>query len=286
MGMWLARRAHPVLTETVMSTQSNVNRSSFLSASGALLGASLFSSHIRPAKAEEVSKLSSSTKPSIVFCHGIWADGSSFSKVIPPLQAQGYDVISVQYALNTNVDDVASVKAALGRVTSPAILVGHSYGGSVITAAGTDARVSGLVYIAAFAPDENETSQDQIAKFPKTEVLEHIDVAGGRIWLKPDGIPYFAGDLPAQEQKVVYATQYAPDAGLFDKNAPGTAWKTKPSWYIVATKDHTINPDYERFAAKRMKATVTEADSSHVIMLSKPNLVVDVIVKAANGHSV
>src|SRR5579871_1464410 len=99
------------------------------------------------------------TKPSIVFCHGIWADGSCFSKVIPALQADGYEVMAAQYGLNTAVDDVATVKATLGRVSSPALLVGHSYGGSVITAAGTDSRVAGLVYIAALAPDADETSQ-------------------------------------------------------------------------------------------------------------------------------
>src|SRR5215469_610434 len=99
------------------------------------------------------------TKPSIVFCHGIWADGSCFSKVIPALQAEGHQCIAAQYSLNTTADDVATVKRTLGRVSSPAILVGHSYGGSVITGAGTDDRVAGLVYIAAFAPDTDETSQ-------------------------------------------------------------------------------------------------------------------------------
>jgi pimeloyl-ACP methyl ester carboxylesterase len=106
------------------------------------------------------------TKPSIVFCHGIWADGSSFSKVIPPLQAEGYDVMAAQYGLDTPEGDVATVKRTLGRVGSPAILVGHSYGGSVITAAGTDERVAGLVYIAALAPDANETSQSQQESIP------------------------------------------------------------------------------------------------------------------------
>ena len=266
-----------------MSTTSSVKRSAFLSTSSALMGASLLGSFMTSAKAEEVSKVSDSTKPSIVFCHGVWADGSSFSKVIPPLQAQGYEVISAQYALNTNVDDVASVKGTLGRVKGPAILVGHSYGGSVITAAGTDDRVVGLVYIAAFAPDAGETSQGQIDKFPKAAVLEHVEVASGRVWLKPDGVASFAGDLSQQEQKLVYATQYPPDAALFSKNAPGVAWKTKPSWYIVAANDHTINPDYERFAAKRMRANVTEVESSHVVMLSKPEAVVEVILKAAHG---
>src|SRR5271170_8382046 len=111
-------------------------------------------------------KTSTQTKPSIVFCHGIWADGSCFSKVIPALQSEGYEVMAAQYGLDTPEEDVAMVKRTLGRVSSPAILVGHSYGGSVITAAGTDERVAGLVYIAALAPDADETSQSQQAKFP------------------------------------------------------------------------------------------------------------------------
>src|ERR1700726_3965045 len=127
-------------------------------------------------------------KPSIVFCHGIWADGSSFGKVIPPLQAEGYEVIAAQYGLDTPEADVATVKRTLGRVSSPAILVGHSYGGSVITTAGTDDRVAGLVYIAALAPDEDETAQSQQDLFPITDVFSHIEVAGGRVWMLPSGI--------------------------------------------------------------------------------------------------
>src|SRR6476660_3273521 len=113
------------------------------------------------------------TKPGIVFCHGIWADGSSFSTVIPPLQAERYEVIAAQYGLDTPEGDVDTVKRTLGRVGSPAILVGHSYGGSVITAAGTDERVVGLVYIAALAPDEDETSQRLLDKFPTSDIFSH-----------------------------------------------------------------------------------------------------------------
>ena len=146
------------------------------------------------------------TKPSIVFCHGIWADGSSFSKVIPTLQAEGHEVMAAQYGLDTLAGDVATVKRTLGRVSSPAILVGHSYGGTVITAAGTDDRVAGLVYIAALAPDADETSQSQLEKFPVTDVFAHIAVADGRVWLLPDGIASFAGDLSEEEQRLVWAS--------------------------------------------------------------------------------
>ncbi len=201
-------------------------------------------------------------KPSIVFAHGLWADGSCFSKVIPQLQAEGYEVIASQHSLDTHAGDVATVLRTLGRVRSPAILVGHSYGGSLITAAGTDDRVAGLVYIAALAPDETETSQSQQDKFPKTDVFNQIEVADGRVWLLPDGVDAFAGDLSEQEQKLVWATHMVPDVDLFNQKVEGTAWRSKPSWYIVAKNDRTVHPELERFVAKRMGATTYEVDSS------------------------
>jgi pimeloyl-ACP methyl ester carboxylesterase len=221
------------------------------------------------------------SKPSIVFCHGLWADGSCFSKVMAPLQAEGYQVIAAQYGLDTPEGDVATVIRTLGRVAAPAILVGHSYGGSVITAAGGDDRVAGLVYICALAPDADETSQSLQDKFPTTDVFSQIEVADGRIWLLPDGIDAFAGDLPDAEQQLVWATHYAPDAGLFAHNADGVAWRSKPSWYIVGNQDRTVHPDLERFVAERMGATTLHLDSSHVPMLSHPEEVLEVIRDAA-----
>jgi len=232
---------------------------------------------------------SSQTKPSIVFCHGLWADGSCFSKLIVPLQAEGYECIAAQYGLNSTAEDVAVTKATIGRVSGPVILVGHSYGGSVITGAGTDDRVAGLVYICALAPDADETSQTQQSNYPKTPVFSHIDVKDGRIWLLPDGIDDFAGDLYDQEKKLVLATQGVPKPDLFEAKVGGTAWRSKPSWYIVGKKDRTVQPDLERFLAKRMGATTYELDSSHVPMLSQPERVLDVIreaVKAVQSQSV
>jgi len=225
------------------------------------------------------------TKPSIVFCHGIWADGSCFNKVIPALQSEGHEVMAVQYGLDTLGGDVATVKRTLGRVGSPVILVGHSYGGAVITAAGMDERVAGLVFIAALAPDAGETANSQLSSFPTTDVFSHIAVADGRVWLLPEGVECFAGDLSQEEQKVVWATHYAPAADLFDQRLEGTAWKTKPSWYVVATNDRTVQPAFQRFVAKRMGATVTEVESSHVPMLSKPRVVLEVIRAAAMASS-
>jgi pimeloyl-ACP methyl ester carboxylesterase len=222
-------------------------------------------------------------KPSIVFVHGLWADGSCFSKVIAPLQAEGYQVIASQHSLDSLEGDVATVTRTLGRVTGPVLLVGHSYGGTVITAAGTDDRVAGLVYISALAPDENETSQSQQDPFPVTDVFSYIEVADGRIWMLPEGTRAFAGDLPEQEQKLVWATHVAPDVDLFNQKLGGTAWRTKPSWYIVANNDRTVQPDLERFVAKRMGAHTYDVDSSHVPMLSQPGFVLDVIRTAANS---
>jgi pimeloyl-ACP methyl ester carboxylesterase len=222
-------------------------------------------------------------KASIVFAHGLWADGSCYSKVIPALQADGHQVVSAQNSLDTLEGDVAAVTRALGRVSSPAILVGHSYGGTVITAAGTDDRVAGLVYIAALAPDESETSQSLQEQFPVTDIFAHIEIADGRIWMLPSGIGCFAGDLSEQEQGLVWATQGVPDVNLFGQKLGGTAWRMKPSWYIVANNDRTVHPDLERFAAKRMGAHTYDVDSSHVAMLSHPDFVLDVIREAANS---
>jgi pimeloyl-ACP methyl ester carboxylesterase len=166
--------------------------------------------------------------------------------LIPALQAEGHEAVSAQNGLDSLRGDVAAVTRALGRVKSPAILVGLSYCGTVITAAGMDERVVGLVYIAALAPDEGETSQSLINEFPTTDIFAHIEVAEGRIW-------------------------------------PGVAWKSKPSWYIVGKKDRTVQPDLQRKLAKRMKATTHELETSHLPMLSQPKLVVDVIRAAASA---
>jgi pimeloyl-ACP methyl ester carboxylesterase len=220
------------------------------------------------------------SKTSIVFAHGLWADGSCFSKVIPTLQAEGHEVVSAQNSLDTLEGDVAAVTRALGQVSSPSILVGHSQGGTVISGAGDDDRVAGLVYIAALAPDIGETAQSLQSKFQPTEIFDHIEIKDGRIWMKPDGIEYFAGDLSQQE---VWATHGVPDANLFASKTENAAWKSKPSWYIVAKNDRTVQPELERFCAQRMGAATYEADSSHVVMLSNPGLVTDVIRTAANA---
>jgi pimeloyl-ACP methyl ester carboxylesterase len=229
--------------------------------------------------------LSPAPKPSIVFAHGIWADGSCFNKVIPPLQAEGYEVMAAQYGLDTHLADVTAVIRMLRRVNAPTILVGHSYGGSVITAAGTDDRVAGLVYIAALAPDEDETSQSQQDHFPVTDVFSHIEVTDGRVWMLPAGIEFFAGDLSKHEKTFLWATHAPPAADLLKQKAEGVAWRSKPSSYLVAKNDRTLHPELQRFAARRMRATIYEVASSHVPMLSRPQAVLDVIRTAASGRA-
>jgi pimeloyl-ACP methyl ester carboxylesterase len=265
-----------------------LNRREVMQGTGAIVMASL----IAPFAAKEVRYnksqpkedfMATQRKPSIVFVHGLWADGSCYSKLIPTLQKEGFEVIASQHGLDSHAGDVACVKKTLSQVSAPAILVGHSYGGSVITAAGTDPRVVALVYLAAFAPDDDETTQKLQEKFPPTDIFSHVEVADGRVWLKQNGVSSFAGDLPKHEQDLIWATQGAPVADLFNQKVEGTAWKTKPSWYVVATKDHTIQPELERFVAKRMGATTFETASSHVPMLSQPDFVLDVIRKAAKA---
>jgi pimeloyl-ACP methyl ester carboxylesterase len=229
--------------------------------------------------------MSSQRKPTIVFCHGIWADGSCFSKVIPALQADGHEVIAAQYGLDSFEEDVATVKRTLNRVGRPVILVGHSYGGATITAAGVDKRVVGLVYVAAVAPDAGETVQDQLDKYP-SDIFTRVEVADGRAWMLPNGAEFFAGDLSEEEQKFVWATHCAPVFDLFQQqrlDASSIGWRYKPSWYVLATKDHTVHPDLQRWVSKRMGATVTEVESSHVAMLSRPDVVIEVIRKAVKS---
>jgi pimeloyl-ACP methyl ester carboxylesterase len=223
--------------------------------------------------------------PTIVFAHGLWADGSCWSEVITRLRADGFNTIAVQNPLTSLEDDVSAVKRALDRADGPVVLVGHSWGGVVITASGTDERVRGLVYVAALAPDAGETAAQLSAKFEPAPIFKHISVVDGYIWLNRDAIPHFAGDLSELQQDLIYATQGPANAELFEAKVDIPAWKNKPSWYVVALKDETINTEQERFMSKRMGATTIEVDSSHVPMLSHPDVVADLIMKASDASA-
>ena len=227
--------------------------------------------------------MSTQAKPTIVFCHGIWADGSCFSKVIPALQANGHEVIAVQYGLDSFEEDVATVKRTLNRVGSPVLLVGHSYGGAIITAAGVDKRVAGLVYIAAVAPDAGETVQNQLDKYP-SEIFTRVEVADGRAWMLPNGTEFFAGDLSEEDQKLVWATHYAPVFDLFHQqklSADNIAWKSKPSWYVLATQETTLCiPICSAGSRSAWERPSPRWRAGHASMLSHPNVVINVIRKA------
>jgi len=219
----------------------------------------------------------------IVLVHGAFADGSSWAKVIPILQAKGYNVTAVQNPLTSLADDVAATQRTLARQDGPVILVGHSWGGVVITEAGTDPKVAGLVYVAAFGPDQGEVVGDLGKAYPPPPALAAPIVdAQGFMTLPTDAVlKHFAQDLPPAEARVVAATQGPISASAFGSKVSNVAWKTKPSWYIVSAQDGAIPPDEERFFAKRMKATTTELKASHVSMLSQPQAVAAVILDAA-----
>ncbi|HEY3124337.1 MAG TPA: alpha/beta hydrolase [Thermoanaerobaculia bacterium] len=219
----------------------------------------------------------------IVFVHGAFADGSSWAKVIPILQAKGCNVTAVQNPLTSFADDVAATNRALALQTGPVILVGHSWGGVVITEAGVDPKVVGLVYVAAFGPDTGEVVGDIGKKYPPPPSFTApiIDKQGFMSLPADAFVKHFSSDLPAAESRVLAATQGPIVAAAFGTKVSKVAWKTKPSWYIVAKLDGAIAPDEERFFAKRMKATTTELSTSHVPMLSKPREVAAVIMDAA-----
>jgi pimeloyl-ACP methyl ester carboxylesterase len=219
----------------------------------------------------------------IVLVHGAFADGSSWAKVIPILQAKGYQVTAVQNPLTSFADDLAATNRALAQQDGPVILVGHSWAGVVITEAGMDPKVVGLVYVAAFAPDQGEAVGDLGKAYPPPPALAAPIVdKEGFLSLSTDAVvKHFASDLPASEARVVAATQGPIAGSAFGARVSGVAWKTKPSWYIVSKLDGAIAPDEERFFAKRMKATTTELNASHVSMLSQPKAVAAVIMDAA-----
>jgi pimeloyl-ACP methyl ester carboxylesterase len=219
----------------------------------------------------------------IVLVHGAFADGSSWAKVIPILQAKGYNVTAVQNPLTSISDDVAATSRAIAQQDGPVILVGHSLAGVVITEAGVDPKVAGLVYVAAFGLDAGEAVGELGKAYPPppASAAPIVDKAGFMTLPVDDFVKHFAWDLPRAEAQVLAAAQGPVHVSAFGAKVTNVAWKTKPSWFIVAARDEAIAPDEERFFAKRMKATTKELPTSHVPMLSKPNEVAAVIVDAA-----
>jgi len=219
----------------------------------------------------------------IVLVHGAFADGSSWSKVIALLQANDYNVIAVQNPLLSLADDVAAAKRAIAQMDGPVLLVGHSYGGMVITEAGKDPKVTGLVYVAALVPEEGQNVVEVNAVMPTTGAEREFQLSPeGFFSLSWKGInEYFAQDTTPEERKLIFATQVTWAASATQEKVYNPAWKTKPTWFIVATQDRMINPDLERFKAKLIKATTIELTSSHVPMISQSEKVADFIIEAA-----
>ena len=229
---------------------------------------------------------STTTPPNIVLVHGLWADGSSWSKVIPTLQKAGHRVISVQLAAHSLADDVATVKRAIDLVGGPTILVAHSFGGFVITqAAYNNQNVTGLVYVSAFAPDEGESAVNFVPVESLPPGLLVVD-SGGFAYLNPQMFPQaFAQDVNTTEAEILAAVQKPAHQSLFTEKSGPPAWKQLPTWFVVSENDRIIPPDAERMFAQRMNATTISLNSSHASLVSHPNEVAQLILDAARGST-
>jgi pimeloyl-ACP methyl ester carboxylesterase len=226
------------------------------------------------------------TRPNIVLVHGAWTEGSCWSGVIERLQADGYHVTAPQFPLTTQADDVARLRQVLDLQDGPTIVAGHSYGGQVITALGADApNVAGLVYIAAFCLDQGESLAALLSQGPLTPALVHMftDKQGFSWPSEDDFVNYFAGDVDPVKAKVMYAVLQPIAMSIFEEVMGVPAWKTLPSWYLVAADDEALPPDAERLFATRMGATTIEIPSSHVAMVSHPSEVAELIETAAKA---
>ncbi|HYZ63619.1 MAG TPA: alpha/beta hydrolase [Acetobacteraceae bacterium] len=225
----------------------------------------------------------------VVLVHGAWADGSSWSEVIARLQAAGLHVTSVQNPLTTLAESMAETKRALALQDGPTVLVGHSWSGTLVSEAGTDPKVSALVYVAARAPDAGEDFVALSKKFPNTPVRAGVEEHDGFTRLSENAfIKYFANGIPHAKAEVLYAEQEPTAAALFGERTTAAAWHSKPTFYAVSKDDQTISPDLERFLARRMKAETIEVDAGHLSMISRPKEIADLILAAAgqkNGGS-
>ena len=225
-------------------------------------------------------------RPNIVLVHGAWADGSSWSGVIERLQAAGYHVAAPQFPMTALADDVARLRQVLDFQDGPTVIAGHSYGGQIMTALGTDAHnVAGLVYIAAFGLDQGESLGALLSQGPPTPALAHTFTdKRGFVWLSQDDfVHHFAADVDPVRANVMYAVQQGLAGSAFTDVMGVPTWKSLPSWYLVATEDEAIPPDAERLFASRMGATTVEVASSHVAMVSHPDEVTGLITAAAEA---
>ena len=221
----------------------------------------------------------------VVLVHGAWADGSCWSKVIPILIAKGLHAVAVQNPLSSVADDVASTNRLVDMQDGPVLLVGHSYGGAVITEAGNNPKVAGLVYVAAFAPEEGETLGGLAQGFPPPPLFKEIQpIADGYLMLTRTGVfDHFGQDLTTAEKELVLAAQGATQGAILATPIGKAAWHAKPSWFVIASNDHAIAPEQEASTAQRMGAKTLTLASSHLPMLSQPDKVAAFIIEAAGS---
>jgi len=241
---------------------------------------------VTPVRAAEPAQGAPAPGPvTVVLVHGAWADASSWNKVIPLLQAKGLTVLSVQNPLTSLADDVNATKRVLATAKGPIVLVGHSWGGTVITEAGNDPNVKALVYVAAFANSDGQSGGDLVGAYPKPPALSTV-VDDGQGFLRQSEagvIENFAPDIPKADAKTLAVTQGPLAASTFGDKVTVAAWRTRPSWYVVSANDRVINPQMERDLAKKLNAKTTVLASSHVSLLSHPAEVAAVIEDAAKA---
>jgi pimeloyl-ACP methyl ester carboxylesterase len=239
----------------------------------------VWSSSTAPAAAQTTAPVEARN---VVFVHGAWADGSSWSEVIPLLQAAGLRVTSVQNPLTSLADAAAETRRALALQDGPTVLAGHSWSGTLVSEVGADPKVTALVYVAARAPDAGEDFVALSAKFPTAPARAGIEDHGGFTRLSEDAfLKYFANGVAREKAQVLYAVQQPTAASLFGDRTTVAAWRSKPNFYAVSKNDGTIAPEFERFLAERMKATTIELDAGHLSMVSHPREIADLILAAA-----
>ena len=225
---------------------------------------------------------SDTQQPTVVLVHGAWADGSTWSQLIPLLQGKGLNVVAVQNPLTSLADDIATTRQALDRLQGPVVLVGWSYGGAVITEAGQNDNVKALVYVAAFALSEGMSVNQTASDYPPPSGFNHVQAdEKGFLTLTLEGVQqHLAQDVAPEQTKVIFATQHPTQAKNFDDKVSAAAWREKPSWYVVSEQDRMIQPDLQTAMAQKISANVTSLQTGHAPHISRPSDVAKVIFEA------